>query len=192
LFFSVSRSALPPVSDLLRKGDRRYVELSLTGALPGGPNGELAHYTYEVDSTDSEGHRETSYYHFTVVYCELPELASFVEELACHRRSGFRFLDSAEDKFRKRHRVELESEAFDKRFESFCGPNDDMNKVRQIYEPTFIVWLAENAPKDFEWDVVAGVLVCSVKGKLDSTAELDALCAGAGVVAKRLFEEAKE
>ena len=192
LVYSGSRSALPPVTDLLRKGDRRYVELSLTGALPGGPNGELAHYTYEVDSTDSKGRRETSYYHFTLVYCELPELASFVEELACHRRSGFRFLDSAEDKFRKRHRVELESEAFDKRFESFCGPNDDMNKVRQIYEPTFIVWLAENSPKDFEWDVVAGVLVCSVKGKLDSTAELDGLCAGAGVVAKRLFEEAKE
>jgi len=192
LTFNGSRSALPPVCDLLRKGDRRYVELSLTGALPGGPNGELAHYTYEVDSTDSEGHRETSYYHYTIVYCELPELASFVEELVCHRRSGFRLLDSAEDKFRKRHRVELESEAFDKRYESFSGPNDDINRVRQIYEPTFIVWLAENAPKDFEWDLVAGTLVCSVKGQLDSTAELDALCAGAGVVAKRLFEEAHE
>jgi hypothetical protein len=192
LVFSDSRSALPPVCELLRKGDRRYVEMSLTGALPGGPNGELAHFTYEEDSTDSEGNRQTSYYHFTIVYCELPELASFVQELVCHRRSGFRFLDSAEDKFRKRHRVELESEDFDKHFESFCGENDDMNKVRQIYEPTFIVWLAENAPEHFEWDLVAGVLVCSVKGKLDSTAELDALCAGAGVVAKRLFEEAKE
>jgi hypothetical protein len=192
LAYNESRSSLPPVTELLRKGDRRYVERSLTGALPGGPNGELAHYTFEEDSTDSEGNRQTSYYHFTVVYCELPELAGFVQELVCHRRSGFRFLDSAEDKFRTRHRVELESEDFDKHFESFCGENDEMNRVRQIYEPTFIVWLAENAPHNFEWDLVAGVLVCSVNDQLDSTAELDALCAGAGVVAKRLFEEAKE
>lgn len=192
LTYNGSKGALPPVCDLLRKGDRRYTDITLTGALPGGPNGALCHYTYEVDSTDSEGNRSTSYYHYTLVYCELPQLAPFVEELVCHRRSGFRFMDSAEDKFRKRQRVELESEKFDKEYESFCGQNDDMNRVRQIYEPTFIVWLADNAPKNFEWDLVAGVVVCSVKGQLDSTEELDAMCAASGVVAKRLFDEAGE
>ena len=152
----------------------------------------LAHFTYEEESTDSEGNRETSYYHYTVVYCELPQLAPFVQELVCHRRSGFRFMDSTEDKFRKRQRVELESEKFDKHYESFCGEHDDMNRVRQVYEPTFIVWLADTAPKHFEWDVVAGTLVCSIKGQADSTAELDGMCAAAGVVAKRLFDEAGE
>ncbi len=101
-------------------------------------------------------------------------------------------MDSAEDKFRDRQRVELESEAFDKRYESFCGKDDEMNRVRQVYEPSFIVWLAENAPKHFEWDLVAGVLVCSRDGQADSTEELDAMCAAAGVVAKRLFDEAGE
>jgi hypothetical protein len=192
LSYNGGRGSLPPTCELLRKGDARYTERSLTGALPGGPNGTLAHYTYEEESTDSEGNRQTSYYHFTVVYCELPQLAPFVHELVCHRRSGFRFMDSAEDKFRKRQRVELESEQFDKHFESFAGHDDDMNRVRQIYEPTFIVWLAEQAPKNFEWDIVAGSLVCSVKGQLDSTAELDGMCAAAGVVAKRLFDEAGE
>ncbi|MDX6637519.1 MAG: hypothetical protein QOJ01_1030 [Solirubrobacterales bacterium] len=192
LTYNGSRGSLPPVSELLRKGDRRYTDRSLTGALPAGPNGVLAHFTYEEESTDSEGNRETSYYHWTVVYCELPQLAPFVQELVCHHRSGFRFMDSAEDKFRKRQRVELESETFDKRYESFCGQHDDMNRVRQVYEPSFIVWLAESAPKGFEWDVVAGVLVCSIKGQADSTAELDAMCAAAGVVAKRLFDEAGE
>ena len=192
LSYNGGRGSLPGACELLRKGDARYTDRSLTGALPGGPNGTLAHYTYEEESTDSEGNRQTSYYHFTVVYCELAQLAQFVSELVCHRRSGFRFLDSAEDKFRKRQRVELESEAFDKHFESFAGEHDDMNRVRQIYEPTFIVWLSEQAPKNFEWDLVGGVLVCSVKGQLDSTAELDGMCAGAGVVAKRLFDEAGE
>jgi len=192
LSYNGSRGSLPGVCDLLRKGDARYTDRSLTGALPGGPNGTLAHYTYEEETTDSEGNRETSYYHYTVVYSELAQLAEFLSELVCHQRSGFRFLDSTEDKFRKRQRVELESEAFDKRFESFAGEHDDMNRVRQVYEPTFIVWLADQAPKHFEWDLVAGVLVCSVKGQLDSTAELDGMCAAAGVVAKRLFDEAGE
>jgi hypothetical protein len=192
LSYSGERGALPPVCELLRKGDRRYTERSLTGALPGGPNGTLAHYTYEEENTDSKGNRQTTYYHYTVVFCELPQLAEFVQELVCHHRSGFRFLDSTEDKFRKRQRVEIESDAFDKRFESFAGEHDDMNRIRQIYEPTFIVWLAEQAPKNFEWDVVAGSLVCSVKGQLDSTVELDGLCAAAGTVAKRLFDEAGE
>ncbi len=192
LSYNGGRGSLPPTCELLRKGDRRYTERSLTGALPGGPNGTLAHYTYEEETTDSEGNRQTSYYHFTIAYCELPQMAQFVQELVCHRRSGFRFMDSTEDKFRKRQRVELESEAFDKHFESFAGEHDDMNRVRQIYEPTFIVWLAEQAPKNFEWDLVAGALICSVKGQLDSTAELDGMCAAAGVVAKRLFGEAGE
>jgi hypothetical protein len=192
LSYNGGRGSLPPSCELLRKGDARYTDRSLTGALPGGPNGTLAHYTYEEETTDSDGNRQTSYYHFTVVYCELPQLAQFVQELVCHRRSGFRFMDSTEDKFRKRHRVELESEAFDKHFESFAGEHDDLNRVRQIYEPTFIVWLAEQAPKNFEWDIVGGSLMCSVKGQLDSTAELDGMCAAAGVVAKRLFDEAGE
>ncbi len=192
LAYNGSRGMLPPTCELLRKGDARYTDRSFTGPLPGGPNGVLAHYTYEEESTDSDGNRQTSYYHYTVVFCELPQLAPFVQELVCHRRSGFRFLDSAEDKFRKRQRVELESEAFDKHFESFAGQHDEMNRIRQIYEPTFIVWLAENSPKNFEWDLVAGTLVCSVKGQLDSTVELDGLCAASGVVAKRLFDEAGE
>ena len=62
------------------------------------------------------------------------------------RRSGFRFMDSAEDVFRTRQRVELESEAADKRYEIFIGKDDDMNKARQIFSPTFIVWLTDHAP----------------------------------------------
>jgi hypothetical protein len=187
-----SRGSLPPVTSLLQKGDARYTEMTLTGQLPAGPNGVLAHYTYEEETTDSEGNRQTSYYHFTVVFCELPDVATVVQELALQRRAGFRFLDSTEDKFRKRQRVEIESEEFDKRYETFIGEHDDMNRARQIFEPTFIVWLAENAPKDFSFELDAGALCLAVKGQLESARQLDALCAGAGVVAKRLAGEAQE
>jgi hypothetical protein len=192
LQWSDSRGSLPPVTALLRKGDARYTDMTLTGQLPSGPNGVLAHYTYEEETTDSDGNRQTSYYHFTVVFCELPEVATIVSELALQRRSGFRFLDSTEDKFRKRQRVELESEEFDKRYETFIGEHDDMNKARQIFEPSFIVWLAENAPKNFSFELVAGALCLAVKGKLESADQLDGICAGAGVVGKRLVGEAEE
>ncbi len=192
LQWSDSRGSLPPVTALLTRGDSRYTELTLTGQLPAGPNGVLAHYTYEEETTDSDGNRQTSYYHFTVVFCEIPEVATVVKELALQRRSGFRFLDSTEDKFRKRQRVEVESEEFDKRYETFIGEHDDMNRARQIFEPTFIVWLAERAPKSFSFELVAGALCLAVKGQLESADDLDRLCAGAGVVAKRLVGEAEE
>src|SRR3954447_22418001 len=192
LQWSDSRGSLPPVTALLQKGDARYTELTLTGQLPAGPNGLLAHYTYEEESTDSDGNRQTSYYHFTVAFCELPEVAMICQELALQRRSGFRFLDSTEDKFRKRQRVEVESEEFDKRYETFIGEHDDMNTARQIFEPSFIVWLSENAPKNFSFELVSGALCLAVKGQLQNAKDLDALSAAAGIVARRLAGEAEE
>ena len=192
LAWSDARGGLPGATSLLRKGDGRFTEMTLTGQLPSGPNGVLAHYTYEEESTDSDGNRQTSYYHFTVVFCELPEVTSLASQLAIQRRSGFRFLDSTEDKFRKRQRVEVKSEAFDKRYEAFIGHDDDMSKARQILEPTFIVWVTEKAPKDFWFEFEGGALCVAVKGQLDSSDKLDGLCASAGTVARRLSDEAKE
>jgi hypothetical protein len=192
LQWSDTKSGLPPATSLLRKGDHRYTEMTLSGQLPSGPEGVLAHYTYEEESTDSDGNRQTSYYHFTVVFCGLPDLAPYLSQLAVQRRSGFRFLDSTEDKFRKRHRIEVESEAFDKRYEAFIGPDDDMNRARQVFEPTFIVWLAEQAPKNFWFELEDGGLCVATKGQLDSSERLDGFCAAAGTVARRLVDEAHE
>jgi hypothetical protein len=192
LAWSDDRGGLPPATSLLRKGDGRFTEMTLTGRLPRGPNGILAHYTYEEESTDSDRNRQTSYYHFTVVFCELPEVVPLVSQLAVQRRSGFRFLDSTEDKFRKRHRVEVESQAFEKRYEAFIGHDDDMNKARQIFEPTFIVWLTEQAPKGFWFELENGALCIAVKGQLERSDKLDELCAASGMVARRLSDEARE
>jgi hypothetical protein len=122
----------------------------------------------------------------------LPETAPYLSELSLQRRSGFRFLDGAEDVFRSRQRVELESEAADKRFEIFIGRNDDMNRARQVFSPTFIVWLAEKAHKDIAFELVGGAFVVNVKGHKNSAHELDEFCEAAAVVARRLIEEATE
>jgi hypothetical protein len=183
---------LPGATPLLRKGDERYATQIMRGALPSGIDGTLSRYTYEEHRTDSRGRRHTSYYNFTVVLTEIPESALNVGELYCQRRVGFRFLDGAEDIFRTRKRVELESEALDERFEIFAGRDQDPNWLRQLFSPTFVAWLGEQAPEDFAFEVVAGLLCVNVTGHLDSAVELDSLCGAASVVARRLHEESTE
>ena len=130
--------------------------------------------------------------HFTVMCAQIGEFAPFMQELYAQRRVGFRFLDGAEDIFRKRQRVEHESEVVDKRYEIFCGAQDDMNRARQVLSPQFLVWLQEHSPDAFAFECVAGMLVCNVKGHKKSAVELDQFCEGASAVGKRLREEALE
>ncbi|MFN8150121.1 MAG: hypothetical protein U0R24_03200 [Solirubrobacterales bacterium] len=186
------KSSLPPSTPLLRKGDRRYAEQVMNGTLPGGAPGALALYTFEVETTDSDGNRDTDYYRFTVVMHDIPSVAAKVADINCQRRSGFRFMDSAEDVFRRMKRLELESEVLDKNFEIFYGPNDDEVWMKQLFSPTFIVWMSEHTPEKFAWELSAGSLCCYVRGHYDNAQELDTMCKAAGDVASRLVTEAGE
>jgi hypothetical protein len=186
------RSNLPPVTPLLQKGDERYADQRFNGVLPGGIDGSLVLYTYEEETRDSDGNKQTTYIHFTLVMTELPATAPFMQEIFCQRRVGFRFLDGMEDAFRKRQRVEQESEAVDKAYEIFIGEHDDMNRARQVLSPSFLVWLDQNSPEEYAFELCAGSLVCNVKGHKKSSAELDKLCQASAAVARRLQEEASE
>jgi hypothetical protein len=186
------KGPLPGTVPLLRKGDRRYAHQIMNGTLPGGLPGALALYTYEQHSRDSKGRKQVEHYRFTVVMHDVPAVAQRVADLHCERRSGFGFMDSAEDVFRSMERLELESHALDRRYEIFRGADDDENWCKQLFSPTFVVWLAEQAPEGFAFELSAGSLCINVKGHHDSAAELDELCEAAGVVARRLAEEAAE
>jgi hypothetical protein len=48
------------------------------------------------------------------------------------------------------------------------------------------------SPERFAFELVAGALVCNVKGHQKSAAELDVLCTAASAVARRVHEEAAE
>ncbi len=177
---------MPPSTPLLRKGNRRYAEQIMDGTLPGGLPGAIALYTYEVDTTDSDGDRDTDYYRFTVVLHDIPVAATKVSDAYCQRRSGFRFMDSAEDVFRRMKRLELESEALDKRYEIFYGAEDDEVWMKRFFSPSFIVWLTEQTPENFAFEFSAGSLCVNVRNHKHSAAELDAVCEAAGQVARRL------
>ena len=106
------------------------------------------------------------------VYPRPWSMSLFLSELALQRRFGFRFMDSAEDAFRSRQRVEVESELADKKFEIFTGKNDEMNWARQVFTPTFIVWLGEEAHEGLAFELSAGALVVNIKGHLKTAHEL--------------------
>lgn len=187
------KGPLPQATPLLCKGDDRYAERSLSGRLTPDCEGTLALYTYEEETTDSEGNRETNYYHYTLGLVEVPECAAHVPELYCQRKFGLRALEKFEDVFRtKKERVHLESEALDEKYEIFAGKGQDAVWLRQLFAPTFIVWLTESAPKKFAFELVDGALCCYVHGHKESAEELDEIATATSAVAKRLRDESLE
>lgn len=187
------RGRLPQATPLLRKGDDRYSERTLTGPIADGFAGTLALFTYEEETRDSDGDTQTNYYRYTLGLVEVPDCAAFVPELYCQRKFGLRALEKFEDAFRgDKERVTLESEALLEKYEIFATKGQDANWLRQLFSPTFIVWLTDAAPDKFAFELVGGTLCCYVNGHKENAAELDAIRAATGVVAKRLREEALE
>ncbi len=187
------KGPLPAATPLLRKGDERYANRTLAGRLGGDVEGTLALYTYEEQSTDSEGNSETSYYRYTLGLVEVPECAAHLPELYCRRKFGLRSLEKLEDVFRtNKERVKLESEALDEKYEIFSGKGQDAVWLRRLFAPTFIVWLGEAAPPKFAFELVGGTLCCYVNGHKEDAAELDAVAAATVAVASRLREESAE
>lgn len=184
---------LPEATPLLRRGDDRYAERALEGPLGDGIDGTLALYTYEVESTDSDGNRQTDYHHYTVGIAELPECAGFVPELHCQRKVGLRALEGLEDLFRgSKERVKLESEELDERYEIFVSDTQDPNRLRQLFSPTFIVWLTDSAPEKFAFELVDGTLCCYLDDHKKAAVELDAIRGASAAVGTRLRHEALE
>jgi hypothetical protein len=187
------RAPLPPTTPLLRKGDDRYAERTLSGPFAAGTEGILALYTYEEESRDSDGNKETNYYRYTVGLVPVPESVPLLPELYCQRKSGLRSLEKFEDVFRRsKERVKLESEVLDEKYEIFAGKGQDAVWLRRLFAPTFIVWLTDSAPKKFAFELVDGTLCCYVSGHKKKAEELDEIRAASAAVATRLREEAKE
>jgi hypothetical protein len=187
------RAPLPATTPLLRKGDDRYAERTLSGPIGAGIEGILALYTYEEESRDSDGNKETNYYRYTVGLVPVAESAALVPELYCQRKSGLRALEKFEDVFRgSKERVNLESTAMGNKYEVFANKDQDAVWLRRLFAPTFIVWLTEAAPKKFAFELVGGTLCCYVSGHKKRAEELDEISAATAAVAQRLRDESLE
>jgi hypothetical protein len=187
------KGPLPRATPLLCKGDDRYAERTLSGHLADDCEGTLALYTYEEETSDSEGNSQTNYYHYTLGLVEVADCATLVPELYCQHKFGLRSLERFEDVFRtKKERVKLESEALDEKYEIFSSKEQDAVWLRRFFSPTFIVWLTEGAPKKFAFELVDGALCCYVRGHQEDAEDLDEITAATAAVAKRLRDEAGE
>jgi len=187
------RAPLPMVTPLLSKGDDRYAERTLSGPIGEGFEAILALFTYEEESYDSKGNKQTNYYRYTVGLVNVPECQAHVPELYAQRKFGFRALEGFEDVFRvKKERVKLESEVLDQKYEIFATKQQDAVWLRRLFSPSFIVWLTDSAPQKFAFELVDGNLCCYVSGHKENSAELNGIAAATAAVAKRLREEANE
>jgi hypothetical protein len=187
------KGPLPAVTPLLKKGDDRYADRTLSGQIGEGIEGTLALYTYEEETRDSDGRKSTSYYRYTLGLVEVPDCVAHCPELYCQRKFGLRSLEKFEDVFRGgKQRVKLESEELDRKYEIFAGKAQDAVWLRRLFAPTFIVWLNEHAPDKFAFELVNGALCCYVSGHKENAADLDGVAAATAAVAKRLREEALE
>ena len=185
----IGEGALPRATPLLRKGDERRADEIMLGPLGPDLEGQLALYTYTDVYHDKNGRHEPDY-HFTVSLTELPECR--VHGLFCNRKSGFSFLEGVEDAFRRNERVSLESAALADDYEIFASKGEDPNWIRQLFSPTFIVWLTESAPEKFAFELEDGMLCCNVKGHHKAAAQLDEMREATSAIATRIREEVAE
>ena len=187
---SSNRARLPGTTPLLRKGDERYAERLLQGPLADGGEGMLANYTYVEEAAD--GGSGTAH-RFTLGYLTVPESVPLAPELFVRSRAGLRTLEGLEDALSgPRSRVELESEALDRAYEIFASEMQDPNRIRQLFSPSFIVWLAEEAPDGFGFELFGGKLCCYVEGHAGDANALDRVAAATAAVATRIREESLE
>ncbi len=158
---SAAREACRRVTPLLRKGDRRYTDEIFNGLLPGGLSGSLPSTPTRRPrpTRRATATRPTTTSPWPSPSFPRPRRSCPSSHSSAARASGS--WTGAEDVFRTRQRVEVESELADKKFEIFTGKNDDMVRARQVFSPTFIVWLAEDAHEGIAFELVAGAFVAN-------------------------------
>jgi hypothetical protein len=179
---------IPTATPLLRMGDRNWAERVMTGSLPGGASGLLAHFTYEIrDGERGEPERHS----FTVALSPLEGLSDRLTRMYGEPRSAFRS-ESGTLGFGPTQRVHLESVTAENRYALHAGTGDDEVWVRRVFTPSFIVWLADHSPRELGFQLWDGWLCTFVPRMHSEPHVLDAVCEACSAIARRLVEESAE
>jgi hypothetical protein len=187
------RTNLPQATPFLKQGNNRYATRTLSGQIVPGIVGTLGLFTYEERVVGADGNTETKYYGFTFAMAEVPECVAHMPELYVKRKGGLRSLEKLEDVFRRgKRRVTLESDALEKRYEIFVGKDQDEVWTRRLFSPSFIVWLTEQPPQKFGFELVDGTLVAFIPSHKEDATTLDSMAVATGTVAQQLLEESAQ
>jgi hypothetical protein len=178
---------LPKATQLMRHGFMQEVPSLANGELPrGAGEGWLALVNYAY-----EGRSEIERSPFTLVLVGALASTDFAIRVLCHDRrlderdrsnpDADREVVNLDDK-----EVHLESDRFLERYAVSTDGDQDQVAVWQLFSPSLIQWLTEEAPERFSFELQDGALACFVPGYTAEEAELDALCAGAARVLARV------
>ncbi|MCZ4495582.1 MAG: hypothetical protein JWM25_165 [Thermoleophilia bacterium] len=170
---------------LLKRGDEQKWEQQLVGTIAGQP-ATLALYTYVEVSRDSEGNTSRSSYDFTLLRFRLPAVVAqrFRGVYLAPKSLSFGKL---QDKMSHDRQVELESQAFHKRYRLRVVDEQDDIALYELFSPPFIELLSHDAHVNFEQ--VGDSLVIYRKGHETEAADLDRFCLEAWHVLQRYLEE---
>jgi hypothetical protein len=185
-------ATLPATTPLLTAGSRRETQDVMTGRLPGGLEGTLAHYTFYVRTQSSEGGSRHVPYPHTVVLTQLPESAIFVKHLTCHSHRRLKTASLFGLDFSDDEEVQLESSVVRERFQIRTSGSQDRAWLRELFTPTFIDWLATQTPEEFSFELVDGLLVVAVGDRYNRADYLDWFCGVAAYVRNRIHSEVRE
>jgi hypothetical protein len=189
-------SSLMEFTPLLGAGDRRKCEHFMDGEFR-GMHCRLTLYMYEIEreTRNSQGTAPKGWepHHFTICVVDMEAgLRAFPGFFLRKRRGLFEKLQDDEWlSGRGFPRVELESIAFNKRYELFRDRAMDENALRQLFSPTLVAWLAEH-PLAPGVEFKTGTLVVFLEGHVEEAGKLDWLLEATVELSGRVAREVSE
>jgi hypothetical protein len=190
-FFDLGELQL--TTPLLHAGDRRSFGHELKGPLGKlGLPARLAHYRYDVRHENKDGEGAWTTYRFTVCVVELEAGMGLFRGVYLRARRGL-VARANHDwlKNRRLRKVELESADFNDAYELLVANDQDQGRLRELFDPKTIVWLAEH-PLCPQFEFRAGFLVVYVPGYLEDLGRVVWLLEAAERLAGRVQTEITE
>jgi hypothetical protein len=184
------RYSLDAFTPLLGGGDRRHCEHWMESH-----GRALGWYTFECRQDNGDKPDTWEPHHFTLATVDVGEqgMGRFQGIYLRRKRGIFDRLDT-DANWLKGHRlkkVELESTAFCERYELWADDDQDDIVLRQLFAPTFVVWLAEH-PLGPGFELRAGQLVVFIPERCGEAGKLDFLLMAAAEISKRIQAELSE
>jgi hypothetical protein len=184
------RYSMPEFTPLLGGGDRRRCEHWMESHGRG-----IGWFTFECRQEDGDKPDTWQPYHFTIAMVDIGEhgMARFQGIYLRRRRGIFDHLNT-EANWLGDHRlkkVQLESTAFNERFELWADRDQDDIVLRQLFAPTFIVWLSEHPLKP-GFELRAGQVVVFIPGRCGEAGKLQFLLMAADAISERIRAELSE
>ena len=166
---------LPRTTPLLAEGELRSVDAVMSGWLATYLEAQMALITREETTTDGDGRRPraTPISRSPSRTCRRPSASSHGFSAGGSRRGLLG--RAAEALVHGNERLDLESAELDQRYRIYASPERDDVWVHELFSPSFIVFLLEQAPRGFAFEYVEGTLCVSLVGRRTLAEDIDGL-----------------